>query len=307
MDWTSQLADFARLLLGSVFIWVGTHGLRLVLILVGALIGVRVVRLLMVRLQNFLLGTDPTSVRSKRVKTLIPLIRSTAMTLLILVVLMVALQEVGIPVAPLLAAAGIGGLAIGFGAQSLVKDVISGFFFLIEEQVQVGDVVNVAGLGGLVEKITLRTVTLRDLAGNVHIVPHGSITTLTNMTKEFSRYVFNVGVAYREDPDEVMEVLREIGDGLAVDPEFKDDILEPLEMLGVDSFDDSAVIIKCRITTKPIQQWRVGREMNRRIKKVFDQRGIEIPFPHRTLYWGEPKQGNPPALHVRQQAEGEVS
>lgn len=307
MEWTSQLTDYAGPVLDWCIAWLATHGLRLVLIFVGAMVGLRVVRILMGRLQTALLGQEPTTSRTKRVQTLVPLIRSTAVTLLVLLVILVALQEVGIPVGPLIAAAGIGGLAVGFGAQSLVKDVISGFFFLIEEQVRVGDVVNVGGIGGLVERITLRTMTLRDLAGNVHIIPHGSVSTVTNMTKDYSRYVFDVGVAYREDPDEVMKTLKEIGDGLAADPGFRDDILEPLEMLGVDSFGDNAVIIKCRITTRPIQQWRIGREMNRRIKKVFDQRGIEIPFPHRTLYWGEPKQGNPPALHVRQQGEAAVS
>lgn len=306
MDWTAQLIDFARLFWNSFLAWLGTHGLRLALILVGTLAAVRVLRILLERLKRVLLGKEPSTERTKRVATLVHMLRNLTLTVLAVIVVMVVLQEVGVPVGPLLTAAGIGGLAIGFGAQSLVKDIISGFFFLIEEQVRVGDVVNIAGTGGLVEKITLRTVTLRDLAGNVHIVPHGAVSTVTNMTMDYSRYVFDVGVAYREDPDEVMAVLREVGDGLMADPEFKDDILEPLEILGVDQFADNAVIIKCRITTRPIQQWRIGREMNRRIKKTFDQRGIEIPFPHRTLYWGEPKRGAAPPLHVRT-ASGEAA
>jgi small conductance mechanosensitive channel len=180
----------------------------------------------------------------------------------------------------------------------VVKDVISGFFLLLENQVRVGDVVNIGGTGGLVEAITLRTIVLRDLAGNVHIIPHGGVDRVTNMTKDYSRYVFDVGVAYREDTDEVIQVLKEIGEGLRQDAEFASDILEPLEILGVDKFADSAVIIKCRITTKPIQQWRVGREMNRRIKKTFDACGIEIPFPHRTLYWGAVKDGRASPLRL---------
>lgn len=287
--------------------WMGTHGLRLLLILLGALIGVRVIRGLMKRLRKLLQGKRPSSERVKRVDTLVDLLGNLALILLTLMVIMVVMQEVGVPIGPLLTAAGVGGLAIGFGAQSMVKDVISGFFFLIEDQVRVGDVVNVAGIGGLVQRITLRTVTLRDLEGNVHIIPHGAITTVTNMTKDYSRYLFNIGVAYREDPDEVMAILKEIGDSMMADPAFRDDILEPLEMLGVDEFADSAVMIKCRIKTKPIQQWRIGREMNRRIKKVFDERGIEIPFPHQTLYWGEPKQGSPPPLFIRREGEGEGS
>jgi small conductance mechanosensitive channel len=169
---------------------------------------------------------------------------------------------------------------------------------LLENQVRVGDVVNIGGTGGLVEAITLRTIVLRDLAGNVHIIPHGSVDRVTNMTKDYSRYVFDVRVAHREDPDEVIRVLQEIGESLQRDPDLAQDILEPLEILGVDEFADSAVIIKCRITTKPIQQWRVGREMNRRIKKTFDARGIEIPFPHVRLYWGTAKDGSDPPLRL---------
>jgi small conductance mechanosensitive channel len=164
--------------------------------------------------------------------------------------------------------------------------------------VRVGDVVVIGGTGGLVEAITLRTLVLRDLAGNVHVIPHGGVDKVTNMTKDYSRCVFDVGIAYREDPDEVMQILKEIADELQRDPAYGPDILEPLEMLGVDKLDDSAVIIKCRIMTKPIQQWRIAREMNRRIKKTFDARGIEIPFPHRTLYWGVAKDGTPTAMRL---------
>jgi small conductance mechanosensitive channel len=198
----------------------------------------------------------------------------------------------------LLAAAGLGGLAIGFGAQNLVKDLISGFFILLENSVRVGDVVEVAGVSGVVEEIELRTIKLRDLSGNLHVVPNGVIDKVKNMTKDYSYYVFNLGVAYREDMDEVMAVLKEIAAELQEDPAFGTDILAPLEMLGVDQFADSAVIIKCRIKTEPIKQWRIGREMNRRIKKTFDAKGIEIPFPHQTIYWGEPKQGMPPPLYM---------
>ncbi len=213
------------------------------------------------------------------------------------------LSEVGIDMKPLLAAAGLGGLAIGFGAQSLVKDIITGFFILLENQIRVGDVVEIAGVGGLVEEVKLRTITLRDLEGNVHIVPNGAVDKVKNYTHLYSYYLFNIGVSYREDTDEVAAVLKEVGADLQADPEFGPDILEPLEMLGVDQFADSAVIIKCRIKTEPIKQWRIGREMNRRIKKAFDARGIEIPFPHRTLYWGEPKQGTPPPLYVARTGE----
>jgi small conductance mechanosensitive channel len=200
---------------------------------------------------------------------------------------MMVLSEIGIDLKPLLAAAGLGGLAIGFGAQGLVKDVISGFFILLEDSIAVGDVVEIAGVSGLVEEVKLRSIRLRDVSGSVHVVPNGIVDRVKNMTKGFSFYVFDVGVAYREDVDCVMAVLVEIAEELRADPLYAEDILEPLEMLGVDRFDDSAVIIRCRLKTVPSKQWRVGREMNRRIKKTFDAKGIEIPFPHRTLYWGE--------------------
>lgn len=300
MGWEGNFWDLGRVALGAALGWAGTHGLRLVLIGAGAWVLVRVLRTLLNRLRQVLLGVAPSVEQVKRVETLTGLVRHLAFIVLGLLVASIALQEVGVPIGPVLTAAGIGGLAIGFGAQNLVRDVISGFFFLVEDQVRVGDVVTLAGKDGLVEAITLRTVTLRDLAGNVHVVPHGSVDTVTNMTKGFSRYVFDVGVAYREDPDEVMAALQDIAEKLRRDPEFREDILEPLEMLGVDALGDSAVVIKCRITTRPIQQWRIGREMNRRIKKRFDELGIEIPFPHRTIYWGEPKEGRPPALWVRQ-------
>jgi small conductance mechanosensitive channel len=234
----------------------------------------------------------------KRADTLTQVIRDVARVVIFGVGGMMVLSEVGVDLKPLLAAAGLGGLAIGFGAQSLVKDVISGFFILLEDSVRVGDVVEIAGVGGLVEEVKLRTIVLRDLSGNVHVVPNGQIDKVKNMTQLYSYYVFDIGVAYRENVDEVMEVLKEIAEDLRADPQFGVDILEPLEMLGVDQFADSAVIIKCRVKTKPIQQWRIGREMNRRIKNTFDVKGIEMPFPHHTIYWGAPKDGTPPPLYV---------
>ncbi len=235
----------------------------------------------------------------RKKKTLVPLFHWLVNVAAIFVGGVIILNQLGVNVTPILAGAGIIGLAVGFGAQSLVKDFINGLFLLFEDSVAVGDVVVVSGTGGLVEGVSLRTIKMRDLAGNVHVIPNGSVDAITNMTKEYSRYVFEVGVAYREDVDEVMAVLKEIGESLEKDPEFKDDILEPLEILGVDKFDDSAVVIKARITTQPIKQWRVAREFNRRMKKVFDERNIEIPFPHRTVYWGEPKTGQAPPLVVQ--------
>ncbi len=173
-----------------------------------------------------------------------------------------------------------------------MKDVISGFFILLEDQIRVGDVINIADKGGLVEKVGLRTTVLRDLQGNVHYVPNGNISVVTNMTKEFSRYVFDIGVAYREDVDEVIEVIKGIDEEMRQDPEFRDDIIDPIEIMGLDQFANSAIVIRVRTTTLPIKQWRVGREFNRRIKKKFDELNIEIPFPHVTLYMGRGRTAN---------------
>ena len=278
--------------------WLLTSGLRVALIVGAILVALWFFRAAIRRVQAILAGVAPTPEQAKRAATLTHILRDVVVVAIVAIGSMLVLAEIGIDLKPILAAAGIGGLAIGFGAQSVVKDVISGFFLLLENQVRVGDVVTVGGTGGLVEAITLRTIVLRDLAGNVHIIPHGGVDRVTNMTKDYSRYVFDVRIAYREDPDEVMGVLREIGEDMRQDPAFAPDILEPLEILGVDRFADSAVIVRCRITTKPIQQWRVGREMNRRIKKTFDARGIEIPFPHHTVYWGAAKDGSAPPLRL---------
>jgi small conductance mechanosensitive channel len=255
-------------------------------------------RIAVERLKKVLTKDNAGSEQSKRVETGTRLIQSTVTGLIITLLGLEVLSELGINLAPLLAAAGIGGLAIGFGAQTLIKDLISGFFLLFENQVRIGDVVNVGGNSGFVESMGFRVLTLRDLHGNVHVIPNGSIDRVINMTRDYSRYVFDIGVSYREDPDEVMAILRKIGDEIIEDPEFAPDILEPLEMLGVDRFEDSAVVIRCRITTKPIKQWRVGREFNRRLKKALDKHGIEIPFPHRTIYMGDPKKTRPFPLHV---------
>lgn len=225
--------------------------------------------------------------REKRVTTLMGIARGVIMVSLWVIFLMIFLQQIGLNVGPILAGAGIVGLAVGFGAQELVRDAISGFFLLFENRIRTGDVAIVNGTGGLVENINLRTITLRDLAGVVHTFQNGKINTLSNMTKEWSAMVFDIGVAYKENVDHVTELIRKVGAEMQEDEEYKDSILEPIEIFGLDKFGDSAVVIKARIKTQPIKQWFVGREFNRRLKMVFDQHGIEIPFPHRTIYWGE--------------------
>ena len=235
----------------------------------------------------------------KRSDTLSSIVRHVLNVSILLIAVSMILGELGIKIGPIMAAAGVMGLAVGFGAQSLVKDIISGFFIFLEDQIRVGDVVEIAGKAGIVERMNLKMTILRDLSGNVHYVPNGEISVVTNMTKGYSRYVFDIGVAYRENVDEVMEIMKEVDEELRNDPDYKKDILEPLEIFGLDQFGDSALIIKARTTTKPIKQWRVAREFNRRLKKKFDEKDIEIPFPHITLYMGKDKQDASPPMNIR--------
>lgn len=234
-----------------------------------------------------------------RLRTLLPLVKNVFLVILTIIAVLLVLSELGVNIAPLLAGAGVLGLAIGFGSQALVKDVITGFFILVEDSISIGDVVTVSGHTGVVNQITIRTIRLRDVSGNVHTIPFSEVTTIVNMTKTFSYALLEIGVAYRENIDDVIEVIKEIGHELEKDLDVQEDILEPIEVLGLDQFADSAVVIKARIKTKPLKQWRVKRAYNLLMKRKFDELGIEIPFPHVTVYAGEDKDGNAPALPVR--------
>ena len=278
--------------------WLLTSGLHILLVSVLTLIALKAARVFSTRLIVLIARQKEDPEFQKRTQTLGSIVRYVLIIAVLVVATMMILKEFGVEIGPLLAAVGIVGLAVGFGAQSLVKDVISGFFILLEDQIRVGDVIQVAGKGGLVERISLKTVMLRDLAGNVHYVPNGQIDVVTNMTKEYSRFVFDIGVAYREDVDEVIAIIKGVDEELRNDPDYREDILEPIEVLGLDQFASSAVIIKARTTTKPIKQWRVAREFNRRLKKKFNERNIEFPFPHVTLYMGQDKKGESPPLQV---------
>ena len=223
----------------------------------------------------------------KRANTLISIVRQAGKILIWTIFVMTLLNKFSIDIGPILASAGIVGLAVGFGAQELVRDFIAGFFLLLENQVRTGDVAIINGTGGLVEKIQLRTITLRDLSGVVHIFQNGKINSLSNLTKEWSAMVFDVGVAYREDTDKVIEVMKRVGDELMQDEAFKDNFIEPIEVMGVDAFADSSVVVRARIKTKPGTQWPTGRKYRALLKKAFDAEGISIPFPHRTLFLGD--------------------
>lgn len=221
----------------------------------------------------------------KRISTFSRVIRLTLKTALWSIAGIMALRELGFDVMPLLAGAGVAGLAIGFGAQNLVRDVITGLFMLFEDQASVGDIVEVNGKNGTVEEVNLRTIVLRDFEGTTHTIPNGTIQLLSNRTQSFSYYVFELRVAYKEDTDRVTELMREVSAEMEEDDEFGPLMLDALEIFGVDKLADSAVVIKARVKTKPISQWKVGREFNRRFKKRFDAEGVEIPFPHRKVVW----------------------
>ncbi len=280
--------------------WLMKHGLVILIVVIAMLLILRFSEKLTNRfMQSIQKRTKIKDEESKkRADTLGQILQYVINIAVLIIALVMVLGELGVEIGPILAAAGVLGLAVGFGAQSLVKDIISGFFILLEDQVRVGDVVDVGGKAGIVEKINLKMTILRDLSGNVHFVPNGEINVVTNMTKGFSRYLFKVGVAYREDVDEVMQVMRDVDESLRNDPDFSDDITAPLEILGLDEFGNSALVIKAYTTTKTLKQWRVGREFNRRLKKAFDERNIEIPFPHVTLYMGQDKDQTAPPMHV---------
>ena len=295
---TTNIFDVDELL-ESAGDWLITSGLKIFLILILTLVAIKIVQILMDKTFHHLFKNHKNDIEiQKRSDTLKSVTRNLINITIVVVAVMMILDQLGVEIGPILAAAGVVGIAVGFGAQELVKDIIQGFFILLDDQIRVGDVVNIADKGGLVENVNLRMITLRDLAGNVHFVRNGQISVVTNMTKEYSRYVFDIGVAYREDVDEVINVVKQVDAELREDSEFKTDILEPIEILGLDKFADSAIIIKARTKTIPIRQWAVGREFNRRLKKKFDELDIEIPFPHVTLYAGQNKDGNAPPLNV---------
>jgi len=276
----------------------GQSALRVVLISIVAWIliwiGNRAIRTMRIRLQSRAQSAD----HAKRVETLGRVFRYVLAVVVSVVAGMAILNELGISVAPILATAGVAGIAVGFGAQSLIKDYFNGFFLLVDDQLRVGDVVEVAGIGGLVEEVTLRYVRLRDYDGNVHFVPNGQIGAVTNRTRTFAFAVIDVGIAYRESVDEAIGVIREVGREMRTDESFGPRILEDLDIAGVDQWADSAVIIRCRFKVKPIEQWGVRREFLQRLKSAFDAHGIEIPYPHLTVYAGEPKEGAAPAFNV---------
>ena len=261
------------------------NALRVVLILVLAWLLSRILKSLIRRIERMADDGDPdhTSELEKRAQTISRILRQASSVLLWSITIMLVLAELGVDLKPFLAGAGILGLAVGFGAQALVKDVITGFFILLENQIRVGDVITAAGCSGMVEAVNLRTTVLRDVDGRTHIIPNSAITVVTNATRDWSRALLDVGVAYKEDIDRCLSVLREVGTDMERDPVFGKKLIGAFEYPGVQDFGPSAVILRMVVKTHPQDGVVVLRELRRRVKRAFDAAGIEIPFPHLKL------------------------
>ena len=285
------LEQFAGLPALDAALWMGPimSAVRILVIALCAWLAIRIVQRLISSFRLRLAARMSDANTLQRAETLARVFRYMLAAVIGSIGLMLILGELGVSMAPLLGASGVIGLAIGFGSQSLVKDFFSGFFILFEDQIRKGEIVRVGEFAGLVEDVTLRHVRLRDYDGHVHFVPNNLITTVTNMTRHYAWAVIDVGVAYREDLDECLDIMREVGAILRSDPPFTPKILESLEIAGVERWDDSAVILRCRFRVAPLEQWNVRREYLRRLKQAFDQRGIEIPYPHVTVYPGRGK------------------
>jgi len=280
--------------LKAIATWLTTSGIKIIGILVVLIALSQMSKWIVRRMERFVPEKDPlqASEAKKRAQTVGNILRHALLIFLSFIAILMILGELGIQLGPLLATAGIGALAIGFGAQSLVKDVISGFFIILENQYRIGDAIEVAGVSGLVESLSLRRTVLRDLEGRVHTIPNGEIKVVSNLSKEWSRSVIDVGISYKEDIDRVIDLLSQIGRELEAEEPYRSAVLEPLQILGVERFGESQLVIRVMVKTAPLKQWEVGRELRRRIKNRFDEKGIQIPFPHRMLFWGQPGKEN---------------
>ena len=275
----------AGLHLRTLSLWTFDSGLRVLLVVAFAFALIRTVAVAVKRFEhdvNFGTGLDALE-RAKRARTLGTVLTNITTVVVLLIAALMVLREFHVDISPALTGAGIVGVALGFGAQTLVRDMIGGFFLILENQIRVGDIAAINGIGGLVEAINLRTTVLRDEEGTVHVIPNGGINTLANRSLHFSYYVVNLPLAYGEDTDQATALLREIADGMLGEDEYKPFMLEPLEVIGVDAFEENAVRLKVKIKTAPQKQWFVGREFRRRINQALQERGIEMWSPQRTV------------------------
>lgn len=267
--------------------WLLSHGIRVLIIAIAAFVLNAVLSRVIIRAVRIAVVPDKSMTEDAEVKrenTLIRIFNGAIKIVILTMSILMIMQEFGIEIGPILAGAGIVGLAVGFGGQYLIRDIITGLFILIENQYRIGDVINVDNTGGLVEDISLRKTTLRDMDGTVHHIPHGEIKKVSNLSRKFARINLNIGVSYNSDLDKVINVINKTGMELAEDPVYKSSIISPPQFLRVEALEDSAVIVKVVGDTKPLKQWELTGEFRKRIKMAFDREGIEIPFPQRVIH-----------------------
>jgi small conductance mechanosensitive channel len=271
----------------SLLKWLSDDGLKVLAIILAAFIIIKIINKIIRKSIRLLLAVRPEAEslgELKRQQTLERITMGVATVSISTIALLMVLQHMGLNIGPILAGAGIVGLAVGFGGQYLIRDFITGLFIVLENQYRIGDVVNLDETGGLVEDITLRMTTLRDLNGTVHHIPHGDIKRVANLSKTFSRVNLNIGVSYKSDLDQVITVINTVGKELSLDDNWRDKIITPPQFLRIDEFADSAIVVKIVGETQPIKQWEVAGELRKRIKLAFDKAGIEIPFPQRVIH-----------------------
>jgi len=267
--------------------WLLSHGIKILIVAIAAFLLDKILAKIIIKTVRVAVKADSTSSEESEIKredTLIRIFNVTLHIVIIVLATLMILQEAGLKIGPMLAGAGIAGLALGFGGQYLVRDVITGLFLILENQYRIGDVINIDGTGGMVQDISLRKTTLRDLDGTVHHIPHGSITKVSNLSKDWARVNLDMGIAYNTNLEHLIEVIDRTGNELAEDPVFKDSIITPPKFLRVNEFADSAIIVKILGETKPLKQWEITGEFRKRLKIAFDKEGIEIPFPQRVVH-----------------------
>lgn len=280
---TDKLLELGDLLM----LWLISHGLRIIIIAIGAIILNTILSRLITSAVRISIVPDknfPADEERKREDTLIRIFKGALRIVIIVMAALMIMHEFGIEIGPILAGAGIVGLALGFGGQYLIRDIITGLFIFLENQYRIGDVISVNDIGGAVEDISLRKTILRDMNGTVHYIPHGEIKIVSNLSRKYARINLDIGISYNADLDKVIKVINKTGNELAEDPLYKSSIITPPQFLRVESFEDSAIIVKVLGDTQPLKQWELSGEFRKRIKIAFDKEGIEIPFPQRVIH-----------------------